>query len=299
MIKRINISLTGLLCLVGQYEHILCTSAAPTTNDTICQTEDDLDYILCNLEDLSDAALLEICSSHRLVSSEWDSNWFKFKDGSDITHSHQSLVVDAETCIHVRDKIQLHLLTVDKKIQLHLPTFDGTFDKDSLSNIKQQFIHRQLVNTFAETTLYKKKDTPDYVIGLFHSYSKAFKYDPWVYISELWYQMKKNGMDLEVDLDSDIDTAEQFLYNRKVLKFIAITLFDYDEELKDGVAKIMSGEVSVNVGIAFLYPIALAVIVLIIYIRMLHNKARDSYTCVHKEQKKKSSKKKKGKKKKN
>ena len=63
-------------------------------------------------------------------------------------------------------------------------------------------------------------------------------------------------MDLDVDLDSDIDIAEQFLYNRKVLEFIAITLYDYDEELKNGVSNILSGEVSVNVGIAFLYPIA-------------------------------------------
>ena len=281
MIKRINISLAGLLCLGGQYEHILCTSAAPTTNN-LCLSEDDLDYDTCNLEDLSDEALSEICSRHRLVSSEWDSNWFKFKDESEITYSHQSLVVDAETCIHVRDKIQLHLLT---------------FDKVSMSNIKQQFKHRHIVNAYVETILYKKKDIPDKVIDLLHSFSEAFKYDPWIYISELWYQMKKNGMDLEVDLDSDIDTAEQFLYNRKVLEFIAITLFDYNEVLKDGVANILSGDVSVNVGIAFLYPIALAVIVLIIYIRMLHNKARDSYARVHKEQKKKSSKKKKGKKK--
>ena len=68
MIKRINISLAGLLCLGGQYEHILCTSAAPTTNDTICQTEDDLDYISCNLEDLSDTALAEICKDARKMN---------------------------------------------------------------------------------------------------------------------------------------------------------------------------------------------------------------------------------------
>ena len=145
MIKRINISLTGLLCLGGQYEHILCTSAAPiTTNDTICQTEDDLDYISCNLEDLSDAALLEICSSHKLVSSEWSSKRFKYKD--EYVASRQSLVVDAEICINVRDKIQLHLLTFD--------------------NIKLK--HRHIVNTFVKTILYKKKDIyiPDKVIKL-------------------------------------------------------------------------------------------------------------------------------------
>ena len=144
MIKRINISLAGLLCLGGQYEHILCTSAAPTTNDTICQTEDDLDYISCNLEDLSDAALLEICSSHKLVSSEWSSKRFKYKD--EYVASRQSLVVDAEICINVRDKIQLHLLTFD--------------------NIKLK--HRHIVNTFVKTILYKKKDIyiPDKVIKL-------------------------------------------------------------------------------------------------------------------------------------
>jgi len=93
MIKRINISLTGLLCLVGQYEHILCTSAAPTTNNNLClsETEDDLDYDTCNLEDLSDeasssdAALSEICiNARQMVTS---SEWLKVKDGFRPSHA--------------------------------------------------------------------------------------------------------------------------------------------------------------------------------------------------------------------
>ena len=119
MIKRINISLAGLLCLGGQYEHILCT-ATTQTNDTTsksnCVSIDDIDYDTCHLDNLSDAELYSICNNARGVDSPllWsrmiNPKWLKVKDTTNMCAHHEDLVSDAEICIAIKEKIQLYLL---------------------------------------------------------------------------------------------------------------------------------------------------------------------------------------------
>ena len=267
MIKRINISLAGLLCLGGQYEHILCTSAAPTTNDTICQTEDDLDYISCNLEDLSDAALSEICiNARQMVTS---SEWLKVKDG--ISPIHDDYISDAENCIYIKEKIQLHLL----KMTL-IP--DG----------KLQRFNNKLKEFMMESFLESEDISADILfhIEMIRS-SKQLRHDPWDYINELSQHTEPIG-------GYDDDTfREQFFRNRKIIEFIAVTILE--TTMKDWADKERNtrlfGDVNYDkdkdsVGTACLSAIAMSIISFFFYIIMLTNKSKDNET----EEQKKSTK---------
>lgn len=66
-----------VIILLCAFFALCCSSSASVEPPVQCETEEDLDYKTCNLNDLSDQALIDMCN----------------RVGIDILHLHQGILM--------------------------------------------------------------------------------------------------------------------------------------------------------------------------------------------------------------
>jgi len=175
---------------------------------------------------------------------------------------HADYISDAENCIYIKEKIQLHLM----KMTL-IP--DG----------KLQRFNNKLKEFMMESFLESEDISADILfhIEMIRS-SKQLRHDPWDYINELSQHTEPIG-------GYDDDTfREQFFRNRKIIEFIAVTILE--TTMKDWADKERNtrlfGDSNYDEDSAFLPAIALSItwigsiISFLLYIIMLTNKSKDN-----------------------
>ena len=293
MIKRINISLAVLLCLGGQYEHILCTSAAPTTNN-LCLSEDDLDYDTCNIEDLSNTALSEICKHARDINivigndPTSRSQRLRVTDLSGRTiYPHNDYVSDAEHCLHIKEMVHFHLLKMTPEYQLQSDGISYNAHKSALDHLVDE--------TLASNDLVEDVRTYVDLIRM----SNTLRFDPWEYIGELVYQTMDDSQFCHI---SPSDGLQEMIRNRKVIHFLVSTFMENDEEVKEirekNLHKVMAGAVKSTSVWSYVAVIpSLAIVLFLLYVVMLMSKFNNDNDKQMVLKKQSSSKKKKRKKK--